>query len=162
MWLGPSNAWKGYAIPSKNIHQCPFPPQWLRQQAKLSKLGLGKPKTYCWKASASLTCDCLVRILVLGPYFFENKVEATVTVKWDWFLMTGIIDLDNVYSQQDEAMCHTSNVICGKPCRIVLSLEDVITIIHWNLVIWHFPTSFFDLERKGPRQQHSADSIPQR
>ena len=76
----------------------------------------------------------------------KNETEATVTVNGlryreliSEIVWPELIDIDrDIYFQQDGVTCHTSNealIFDGKIFRTVLFLEEMITIIHQDLVI---------------------------
>ena len=59
---------------------------------------------------------------IIGPYFFENEIRAAVSVNglryrtmFNEFVWPELedMDVDDVYLQQDGAMCHTSSETIG-------------------------------------------------
>ena len=88
-------------------------------------MGLGKPKNDNLKASLSATCNFLCGFWaegIIGPYFFENEAGAAASVNglsyrtminaFSWPELEDM-DVDNVYSQQNGATCHTSGETIG-------------------------------------------------
>ena len=90
---------------------------------------------------------------VIGPYFFENDDEMTVTVHSERYghMITAIevYDLGNIWFQQDDAICHTT------PANMAL-LQETFSgriIARRGDINWPSRTYFYEAKRKTVSMQ---------
>ena len=117
----------------------------VRKQAKLSHSEHRKPARIHWKADATKTSHCLVRILVQRhskPFFFENKQGEPVTINGDHYRaqklkrrILATFGFNRMVLRATQPKLHS--MFYALFLKIALSATELKSFGHFGTAIWH-------------------------